>query len=119
MFAVVNIITRGARTLGTVQAAAKAGSYGRKGGSVLVSEVLDNGPEVVLSGLWEDATGRDLYFEEFDDPSTNQGVSEQMDWDRVYGFMGTVAFKGLTMQAQYSDRNKGVPTGSWGTVFNN
>ncbi|MCH8960128.1 MAG: TonB-dependent receptor [Bacteroidetes bacterium] len=118
MLAVVNIITRGARTLSTVQAVAKAGSYGRKGGSVLVGEVLDNGLEVVLSGLWEDATGQDLYFEEFDDPSTNQGVSEQMDWDRVYGFMGTVAFKGLTVQAKYSDRNKGIPTGPWETVFN-
>ena len=61
MFAVVNIITRGTRTLSTVQAAAKAGSYGRKGGSVLVGEVLDNGLEVVLSGLWEDA-GRTVAF---------------------------------------------------------
>ena len=118
MFAVINIVTRGAETLGTVQASAKVGSYGQKGGSVLLSNSFDNGLDVVLSGLWEDTDGQNLYFEEFDDPGTNQGVSEQLDWERRHGFRGTAAFKGFTMQAKYSNRQKGIPTAPGESAFN-
>lgn len=118
MFAVINVITRSARTLGTVEAAASAGSYNRKGGSALVSEAFDSGLEVVLSGLWEDAAGQNLYYAEFDDPSTNDGISKQMDGEQLYAFSGTATFKGFSAQVKYSDRNKSIPTGVWETVFN-
>jgi iron complex outermembrane receptor protein len=59
-----------------------------------------------------------LFFREFDDPSTNFGLAENRDADRFYSLFTTLSFHDFTLQGALSDREKAIPTGSFGTDFN-
>ncbi len=119
MFSVVNIITKKGVTLDGARFSAAAGSYGRIQGKAAFGKEFSNDLDMFISGHWGDIKGQDLYYEEYDDPSTNNGIAEDMDWDKFYGFMTTIDCKGLTLQGRVSSRKKGVPTGAWDNVFNN
>jgi iron complex outermembrane receptor protein len=67
---------------------------------------------------WGRTDGEDVYFAEFDDPGTNHGIAQDLDWDDVARFTATGAFRGFALTARYSTREKGVPTAAWSTAFN-
>jgi iron complex outermembrane receptor protein len=120
MFAVVNIITRKGIMLNGTKLSATAGSYGRLQGRAMFGKEYDNGMDIFVSGIWSDIKGQDeLYYEEYDDPLTNNGIAEDLDWDKYYAFLTTIRYSDFTLQANIKSREKGVPTGSWDTVFNN
>ena len=80
---------------------------------------FDNGLDIFVSGLWGDIKGQDrLYYEEYDDPSTNNGFAEDLDWDKHYGALATLAYHSFTLQGAITSREKGMPTGAWGMLFN-
>ena len=85
-------------------------SYGRK---------LSENTEVLLSGSYYDSKGqRRLYFKEFDTPATNNGLAEILDDEKSESFLANISFRDFTLHGTYGAREKGVPTGSFGTVFN-
>jgi iron complex outermembrane receptor protein len=119
MFAVVNIITKkGAMTDG-VKLSAVTGSYGRLQGKAAFGKEFDNDVDAFISCLWSDIQGQEeLYYEEYDNPTTNNGIAEDLDWDKHYGLLATVSYSDFILQGIISSREGGVPTGAWEMDFN-
>jgi outer membrane receptor for ferrienterochelin and colicins len=118
MFAVINIITKDGHLLDGLKLEGELGSFGRRQGSAAFGQRFDNGWDVSVSGLWGDFEGQDLYFEEYDDPETNDGIAEGLDWDRFYGLLTRVDRGDVSAQAYFCSREKGIPTGAWEMSFN-
>ncbi|MGB8658407.1 MAG: TonB-dependent receptor [Candidatus Zixiibacteriota bacterium] len=118
MFAVINLITKKGNTVDGLNLAAETGSYGRQSGAALFGKELNNGLDILISGLWGDIKGQNLYFKEFDDPSTNNGIAENLDWDKYYGILTTIRCRDFTAEGMMTSRKKGVPTASWEMSFN-
>lgn len=118
MFCVVNIITKNGNTLDGMELSAEAGSYGRLRGTAAFGKELKNGMDVFVSGQWTDIKGDDLYYEEYDDPSTNDGIAENLDWDKNYGLLTSISHGDFTLLGTMTSRKKGVPTGAWEMFFN-
>lgn len=118
MFSVINIITKKGNTIDGTQFSAETGSFGRIKGSTTYGKQLENGMDIAVTGLWADIDGQDLYFKEFDTPLTNNGIAKNLDRDKYYGFLSTIAYHNFTIQGAITSRKKGNPTGSYETVFN-
>ncbi len=119
MFTVINIITKRANVIDGIRSSVEAGSYGRIQNSIVLGKSFRNGVEIFASGIWSDIKGQDLYFEEYDDPSTNKGIAEDLNWDKRYGAIAEIKYGDFTLHGLISSREKGVPTGAWEMVFNN
>lgn len=118
-FGVVNLITREGRDLQGGEIALQAaehyigqsarGTYGRR---------LDNGLELLLSATHSESDGETLYFPEFDDPATNNGIAHDMDYeDRDQAFL-KLDWGRWALTAGHGWRKKGRPNGPAGAEFN-
>jgi len=111
-FGVVNIITRRGRDLGGVEVSGSAASFGTYAGRLSYGNAFQSGPEVLLSGSVYDSKGQDLFFQ-------GKGWSRDSDYDSAGNFFTEASFRDFTLTGAYVARKKGVPTGSYDTVFNN
>jgi len=118
-FAVVNVITRNGRDLNGGEIAGSVGSDDTYQGRVSHGKRLANGVEYLVSGTYHESDGNDrVYAREFDDPTTNNGYYEDND-DREFGqLFGEISFGDFTLQGAYINREKHVPTGAFGTLYN-
>lgn len=118
-FAVVNIITRKGKNFNGGEVSGEAGSYETYKTRLSYGNSFASGIETMLSGSYFDGKGdRRLFFKEFDSPATNNGIAENLDYNRSSNFFGEISFRDFTLQSAYSDWKKGVPTASFGTIFN-
>lgn len=118
-FGVINIITKGGRDLKGFEISGAAGSFGAYQGRLSYGNKFQNGLEVILSGTVYDSKGqRRLFFEEFDSPTTNNGIADHVDSDKNYSFFTKLSLGDFTLEGVYASREKRDPTGSFGTVFN-
>jgi iron complex outermembrane receptor protein len=118
MFAVVNVITKDGNIIDGFKLSAETGSYGRLQGAAVFGKGFGNGIDISVSGLWGDIKGQDLYFEEYDAPTTNYGIAENLDWDKYYGLLTTITYDAFELQGMITSREKGIPTGAWEMIFN-
>lgn len=118
MLAVVNLVTKKGRSVDGFRARAEVGSHGARNGTATFGRQFSWGGDVLVSGSWTDVRGPDLYFPEYDDPSTNNGVAEDLDWTKSYGLYGVVRFRDFKVAAGGTYRDKGIPTGAFGGTFN-
>jgi outer membrane receptor for ferrienterochelin and colicins len=119
-FGVVNIITKRGRDLQGPEFSGSAGSLETYKGRLSYGDKLANGVEIFLSGTYYESEGnKELHYEEFDDPGTNNGVAEACDSGEFLSFFGKIAYKDFTLEGAHNDRDKRIPTGAYGTVFNN
>jgi len=70
-----------------------------------------------MSATYYDSKGKDLYFPEYQAAGYGDGVAHNLDYDRAYSFFTKASYGGFTLEAAYSDRKKGIPTGAYGTLF--
>jgi iron complex outermembrane receptor protein len=117
-FAVINVITKNGRDLQGLELAAAYGSNDTVEARASYGYRFANGLEVLLSGTHFQSDGDDLFFPEFDDAATNNGVAEDADDEEADSVFVKLAYRDWTFEAAYNDREKGVPTASYGTVFN-
>ena len=120
-FAVVNIITRKGKNLKGAELSGEAGSFQTYGGRISYGNEFQNlkGLEVLASGSLLDSNGqKKLYYREYDDPATNNGVAKNSDYERNYRLLSTLSYSGFTLQGAYVSRTKGIPTAPYGTDFN-
>jgi outer membrane receptor for ferrienterochelin and colicins len=116
---VVNIITKRGRDLRGVSTAASVGSYGTYQGRVSYGDTFKNGLELLLSSSFYDSHGQgQLFFPAFDNPATNNGIAVNADDDESHQLFGNASWGGFTLQGAFGSRDKGIPTASFGTVFN-
>jgi iron complex outermembrane receptor protein len=118
-FGVINVITKRGRDIQGVEVSGEAGSFDSYRGRATWGNKYTSGLEVLVSGSYFESDGDDrLYFPEFDDPATNFGVAEDADDDRFPSGLLKLSYRGMTLQAGHVSREKGIPTASYGTVFN-
>ena len=117
-FGVVNVITKSAQDLKGGEVSAEAASFGTWKARASFGRRFENGLEAVVSATKFNSRGPSLVFSEFDDPATNNGMTRGTDYDRNSSVFAKFAYAGFTLDAGHSLRNKGVPTGYTGTVFN-
>jgi iron complex outermembrane receptor protein len=118
IFAVIDVITKDAGAVDGLHASIEAGSFGRKSLSGMYGADIGGGAELTLSDLWTNVDGSDLYYEEYDDPETNHGRAEGLDWDEAGGVHGTLTAGDFRAQAMFSSRKTGIPTGAFEIAFN-
>lgn len=118
LFCVINLVTKDGTDLNGLKVAGNYGSYQLKKGGLSYGRMFDNGVDIFISGHWMDSEGQDLYFPEYDDPENNRGVFEDGDREKAYNFFVKLAYGELSLQAGLSEREKGLPTGAYETVFN-
>jgi outer membrane receptor for ferrienterochelin and colicins len=126
-FGVINVVTRkgsdtekghvGGEVTGSVgdfHAYQARATFGRQ------VKVFGEEVEFLFSGTYFDRGGdRHLYFPEYDKPTSNLGIAENLDHDRVRSGFGSLGWKSFTLEGAWVDREKGVPTAPIGTEFNN
>ncbi len=116
--AVINVITKAGRDLKAVEVSAEAASFDTRRGRFTYGDRFDNGLEMLISASLHDSDGQDLYYKEFDDPSTNNGTAQGCDYDRGHSFFSKISFRDFTLRSAFASRDKGIPTASYETVFN-
>jgi outer membrane receptor for ferrienterochelin and colicins len=118
-FGVINVITKQGQNFKGAETSGEAGSFNTYKGRFSYGNQFQNGLEMVLSGSYYNSKGDDrLFFKDFDDPTTNNGIAEDLDYDRYKSLFGKFSFHDFSLQSAYIERKKGVPTASFGTVFN-
>lgn len=117
-FAVINVITKSGRDLKGGEITAEGGSYGSDRGRVGYGRKLDDGVELFLNGSFYDSGGQRLFYPEFNDPADNDGWAVNADADSVARFFGKLSYGDYAVEGGVSSRTKGIPTASYGTVFN-
>ena len=119
VFAVINVITRRAGDVNGLEASAEAGSYDTYKGRLTYGKVFQNGLSILLNGSLFDSEGNDrLYYKQFDQPANHRGLALGRDDDSFESANLTLGYKDFTLQAGYHSRRKDVPTGPFGTIFN-
>jgi iron complex outermembrane receptor protein len=118
-FAIINVITKRGRDYKGFEVSGEAGSFDTYKARLSYGNRFQNGMEILLSGSYYDSEGDDhLFFREFDDPETNNGIAEDLDYDRYHNVFLELTFHDFTLQGGYHDRKKGIPTAPWETIFN-
>ena len=117
-FGVINVITRRGKDLKGTEVSGEAASFGAFKGRATYGNRFGSGLEVLLSGTAFRREGENLFFPEFNDPATNNGIAEKRDGDKFRSFFSTLSYRDFTLQAAYISREKTIPTGSYGAVFN-
>jgi outer membrane receptor for ferrienterochelin and colicins len=115
--AVINVITRKPPQLKGLELSFAPGSFGTYQGRATYSGTY-RGIDMLLSGTFYNSQGPTLFFPQFDSPATNYGITRNTDYESFQHILATISFHGFTLQGLFSARNKGVPTGYFGAVFN-
>lgn len=115
--AVINVITRKPVQLKGVEFSFAPGSFGTYQGRASDGG-QHKGIDILLSGTFYNSRGPALFFPEFDSPATNYGITRNTDYESFQHILAVIGFRGFTLQGLFSARDKGVPTGYFGAVFN-
>lgn len=115
-FGVVNVITRRGADVGGAEAAGALGSHRSATGRVSYGRRLDNGADLLLSMSAHRARGQDHFYPEFVPLGVADGMARGLDADRSRQLFARLAYRGWTLQAVHGERNKDVPTASYGTA---
>ena len=118
-FAVVNVVTIPPEQRQGVEVSFDAASFGTYSGTMRAGAKLGSNTQVLLTGTASESAGPSpLYFPAFDTPETNHGLATHADDDSFRSLLLTATREEFRLQAFYSARTKGIPTGAYGTIFN-
>jgi outer membrane receptor for ferrienterochelin and colicins len=116
---VINIITKRGRDVQKVSVAGSVASFGTYQGRISYGNEFKSGLELVLSGSFYGSHGQDqLFFPQFDNPATSNGIAASADGDESRQLLANVSWKHFTLHGVYGSRDKGIPTAPFGSVFN-
>ncbi|MDB4889032.1 MAG: TonB-dependent receptor [Gemmatimonadetes bacterium] len=118
LFAVINVVTKQGADLSGGELTANAASYGTYGGRASYGKHFASDVDMLVSGSYSDSKGQRLYFPEFDSPATNNGFADAADRESFRKLFATVTKGNFSLLASDVSREKGIPTGSFGTLFN-
>ncbi|GGY03138.1 TonB-dependent receptor plug domain-containing protein [Pseudoduganella dura] len=118
LFGVINVVTKSGSALAGAQAAVVVGSRGERRGRASYGFHAQDGTDVLLSVSGFTRDGGDLYAAEFDTPEQNDGIAAGLDFDRSRSAFFKASRGPLSFSAGHLTRVKGIPTASFGAVFN-
>jgi iron complex outermembrane receptor protein len=114
LFAVVNVVTKRGRDYRGFEVAIDRASLDTSGARVTYGNRFSDSSEVVaqFSSFYSAGHSR-IYYPEWDDPATNNGVYENNDQERGRNAFLRAAHGNFSFEAAVVDRFKAVPTASW------
>ncbi len=118
MVGVVNIVTREGYQLNGTELKAGISSFGTMESRLTFGHETESGIDMLFSVTKGFSEGQDFYFEEFDDPSLNDGYARDADAEKWEQWYAKVIYEGLTVESMYAWRSKLNPTGGIGMMFN-
>jgi len=114
LFAVVNVVTKRGRDYRGFEVAADGASLDTTHSRVTYGNRFSDASEVVAQfSNFYSAGHRRIYYPEWDDPATNNGVYANNDQDRGRNAFLRASYGDFSVEAAVVDRVKGVPTASW------
>jgi iron complex outermembrane receptor protein len=117
-FAVINVVTRSGRDSPGINALVETGSFARKRGQASAGYVTEGGIDVFASGSVFDTDGPEaLFYPPYDSPATNHGIAHNADAERALKFFASARSNGLFFQVGTDSREQHIPTGAYGTTF--
>jgi len=115
--AVINVITKSAQTAAGLEFSGDVGGFGSYQGRSTVGGSY-HGVDGLFSGtIYDSAGAARLFFPAFDSPSSNYGIAQNADRDSSRSFYGSLQFRHFILEALGATREKGIPTASFGQVF--
>jgi outer membrane receptor for ferrienterochelin and colicins len=118
-FGVINVVTKEGHDLAGGEVSGEAGMWNAYKGRFSYGRAVSEDVEFLVSGTFYDNAGQsDLYYREFDDPATHDGVASHMDVDRAGQTFASVRYRDFRLEGLFSQREKRVPTGPWEVDFN-
>ncbi|MGE5342822.1 MAG: TonB-dependent receptor plug domain-containing protein [Candidatus Omnitrophota bacterium] len=118
MLALINVITKTGKAEDGMHGTLLGGSPGKWEIALRGGKELKHGLDLFLNAHMGAVKGRDYYFKEFDDPSTHDGVINDMDRDRYNGLFAALTYKNFSFQGLSDFKEKYIPTAPFGTLFN-
>jgi len=115
--AVINVITRNGGEVKGIELSGEGGSFNTYKGRVTYGNNWANGPELLVSGSYADSQGPRLFFREFNSSATHNGMARNCDYDQSYSSFAKISYRDFTLTGVYGNREKGIPTGAFDTVF--
>src|SRR5438477_8832121 len=101
-FGVINVITRQGKQLNGGEVSTEFGSFDTYKARVTYGKQLTNGLEFLLSGTYYDSGGNDrLFYKEFNTPTQNFGVAENMDDDTYWSSFGSLGYGDFSFQSAF------------------
>jgi outer membrane receptor for ferrienterochelin and colicins len=117
--AVINLITKLRSSVKHGEISAEADSFRGYKGHFTIGETLPTNIEMLLAGSIYESRGRSrLFFPAFQSPATNNGFAADCDDDAAKDLLVKMKIRDFTVQSLVGSREKGIPTASFGTVFN-
>ena len=117
-FAVINVVTRHGRSMQGGEAAMTAASFGTYAGRLSYGRSFASDAGLLISASYSGSKGQRLYFPEFDSPSTNNGIADRLDRESSRRLFASLDKGNFSLQASNVSRETGIPTASFGTLFN-
>lgn len=116
LLAVVNVITKDGKTLNGLELSGEVAGFDTWKSRISYGNRFDNGLDLLVSATRGDSEGQELYFKEFDDPATADGLVRNDDSD-FHNLFLRASFGDFGLIAAHTAAEKGIPTAPWGTVF--
>ena len=117
MFGVINIVTKKGTQLDGVVLSGRVAAGGKREAAVAAGHAIGALGSFAVSAVVTHSDGFDQYYPEFDAPETNNGRVQGRDWANGVAALGSLLFEGVTVRAGFNSSSKGIPTGSYGTIF--
>lgn len=115
----INVVTKKGGAINGSQLAGEVSSFDTYRGRASYGKKLANGADLLFSASHYDSGGvKNLYFPEFDDPATNNGIAHNMDTERADRLFGRIQYEEFTLMGGFVDRFKRVPTAAFSAIFN-
>ena len=118
VLSVINIITKKGKHSGSSKFNFEYGNPGITTYRANIGYEISNKFDFMLSGVFGSSDGDNMYFKEYDSDSLNNGLAENLDWEKHYGIFGTVNFGDFSFQTYFNRRDKSIPSAPWGLLFN-
>ncbi len=118
VFAVINVITHGPGEMDGLSMKIGAGSFQTGTAGLFYGRSTSGGNGFVIGGSAMLSGGQELFFPEFNAPSTNLGVAEDADAELYGNLFGSLQLDNWTFEGKVNRRKKDIPTASYGTLFN-
>ncbi|NJL58543.1 MAG: TonB-dependent receptor [Desulfobacteraceae bacterium] len=118
-FGVINVITKKASAIDGTEISADIGSSDTYKGRISYGGKFSDSGDILLSVSGYDSNGdKNLYYKEFDDAATHNGIAENLDRDRFEKLFLKMTYNDFTLTGVHGSRDKDIPTAAYGTWFN-
>jgi iron complex outermembrane receptor protein len=117
IFGVANAVLWSGADLDGTRVRVDAGSDRMSRFSVLSGRRTDGGGDWMVGVSAYGRRGGDIYFSQYDDPSTNNGIASGLDGERYFKAIAKFSSGDWQVDAGHSFRKKNIPTAYFGTVF--